>query len=319
MSNFSVLLPRIATLPDSRWKPATGVAAVIALAIAPLWAGETILGFLLNICMAVALSESWLILSGLTGYLSLGHAVFFGLGAYIMAVCFNSMPFWAALPLCGGTSALLALIFGYPALRVRGPYFVILTFGLSELVKYIVVTIESDLGNFGRILMGAPDTPTLYELMLALAVISFVLVLVIQHSRFGVALRAIREDETAAETIGIRVSTMKVAAFAISAIIPGMVGGVMAMRSAYFEPMVAFSPLVSFTIVTTAMIGGSSTPMGPLLGAILLGGASQLLWAQAPEIYNILLGLILVVFVLYVPEGIYGGIVRLLKPRVQKT
>jgi branched-chain amino acid transport system permease protein len=284
-----------------------GVAAVLGvLAAAPLFVSSYGLSVALNLFMTVALAESWLILSGFTGYVSLGHAVFFGLGAYIMAVGFDVAPWWAVIPVGGVAAAGLALVLGYPALSVRGPYFVILTFGLAELVKFVVVTIESAVGNFGRILMNAPDITVLYELMFALAAAAFALVAIVQRSRFGAALRAIREDESAAESIGINVRSAKVVAFVLSAIIPGMVGAVMAMRSAYFEPMVAFSPMVSFTIVTTAMIGGSDTPMGPLLGAVLLVGASELLSVHAPEVYNILLGVVLIVFVLRVPEGIHG-------------
>jgi branched-chain amino acid transport system permease protein len=281
-------------------------ALLVALAGAPLALGQYALGFALSLCMSVALAESWLLLSGLTGYISLGHAVFFGLGAYVMALSLDYMPFWLAIPLAGAAAGLLALVLGYPALKVRGPYFVILTFGLAELVKFVVIAVESGLGNSSRILMEVPDLATLYELMLALAVASFCLVWVIQRSRFGAGLRAIRADESAAETIGVNVGAAKVAAFALSAVIPGAVGAVMAMRSSYFEPAVAFSPIVSFTIVTTAMIGGSDTPMGPLLGALLLGLASELLWAHAPQIYNILLGCVLVFFVVRVPEGLYG-------------
>lgn len=306
MTTLAEFIPARRGLPAGRFFLLPGVTIILALLAAPLWADDNLLAFGLNLFMSVALAESWLILSGFTGYISLGHAVFYGLGAYLMAVMFNSLPWWVVLPLCGVASGVMALLVGYPALRVRGPYFVILTLGLSELVKFIVVTIESDLGNFGRILMGAPDTGTLYEIMLALAVLAFGGAALIQKSRFGAGLRAIREDETAAETIGIGAGRLKLAAFAASAIIPGMVGGVMAMRSAYFEPMTAFDPLVSFTIVTTAMIGGIDSPLGPLLGALILGGGGQLLWARAPQIYNILLGVLLVVFVLYVPEGIYG-------------
>lgn len=292
------------TVPFAR---VIGIAVALGLlAAAPVFVGQYGLSVALNLFMSIALAESWLILSGFSGYVSLGHAVFFGLGSYIMAVCFDVMPFWAAIPLGGIAAGVLALVLGFPALNVRGPYFVILTFGLAELVKFVVVTIESAVGNFGRILMNAPDITLLYELMFGLAVLAFALVAVVQRSRLGAALRAIREDESAAETIGINVHTAKVAAFVLSAIIPGMVGAVMAMRSAYFEPMVAFSPMVSFTIVTTAMIGGSDTPMGPLLGAALLVGASELLWSHAPEVYNIILGIVLVVFVLHVPEGIHG-------------
>jgi branched-chain amino acid transport system permease protein len=296
-----------------------GVAAVLGvLAAAPLFISQYGLSVGLNLFMTIALAESWLILSGLTGYISLGHAVFFGLCAYIMAVCFDAVPFWAAIPLGGIAAAMLALVLGFPALNVRGPYFVILTFGLAELVKFVVVTIESAVGNFGRIMIDVPDITVLYELMFGLAAAAFALVALVQRSRFGAALRAIREDESAAETIGINVRFAKVAAFVLSAIIPGMVGAVMAMRSAYFEPMVAFSPMVSFTIVTTAMIGGSDAPMGPVLGAVLLVGASELLWAHAPEVYNILLGVVLIVFVLRVPEGLYGRVVAWLARHQQR-
>lgn len=302
-----IAAPSRAVVPAVPFVRMFGIAAVLGtLAAAPLFVSQYGLSVALNLFMTVALAESWLVLSGLTGYVSLGHAVFFGLGAYIMAVCFDQAPFWAVIPLGGVAAALLALVLGFPALKVRGPYFVILTFGLAELVKFVVVTIESAVGNFGRILMNVPDVAVLYELMFGLAVAAFALVAVVQRSRFGAALRAIREDESAAETIGINVRFAKVAAFVLSAVIPGMVGAVMAMRSAYFEPMVAFSPMVSFTIVTTAMIGGSDTPMGPLLGAVLLVGASELLWVHAPEVYNILLGVVLIVFVLRVPEGIHG-------------
>ena len=291
--------------------------ALAALAAAPLLLGDYQLGFLLGLCASVALAESWLLLSGLTGYVSLGHAVFFGLGAYVMALSLDSMPFWAAIPLGGLAAALLAFLLGGPALKVRGPYFVILTFGLAELVKYVVITVESALGNFGRIMLDVPDLSVLYEIMLGLAALSFALVVVVQRSRYGVALCAIREDEAAAETIGIRTGRAKVAAFVLSAAVPGMVGATLAMRTSYFEPTVAFSPLVSFTVVTTATVGGSDSAWGPLLGALVLGIASELLWSHAPEVYNILLGLVLVLFVLKVPEGIHGRLVRHLRARTR--
>ncbi len=298
--------PRRPLRLDPRLLSGALAACLLMLAAAPFLVGQYGLSVALSICASIALAESWVLLSGLTGYVSLGHAVFYGLGSYLMAFFWGGASFWAVIPLAGLASGALAMLIGFPALNVRGPYFVILTFGIAELGKFVVVTIESAIGNFGRIIVGAPDVPVMYEIMLGLAVVSFAAVHAVQRSRFGAALRAIREDETAAETIGINVRRMKVAAFALSAIIPGMVGAVMAMRSAYFEPMIAFSPLISFTIVTTAVVGGSNTPFGPLLGAIFLVGASELLSTQAPEFYNILLGVILVVFVLRIPEGLYG-------------
>jgi branched-chain amino acid transport system permease protein len=310
---------RVATPPRQRLMLIGFLPPALALfACAPLVLGQYGLSVALSLCTSIALAESWVLLSGLTGYISLGHAVFYGLGAYIMAAGWESLPFWAMIPLAGLASVILAAALGFPALNVRGPYFVILTFGIAELGKFVVVTVESELGNFGRIMMGAPDVPVIYEIMLAFAGISFAAVWFVQRSRFGAALRAIKEDEVAAETIGISVRRMKVAAYALSAIIPGMAGAVMSMRSAYFEPMIAFSPLVSFTIVTTAMIGGSSTPMGPVLGAVFLVGASEILWSHSPEYYNILLGVVLVIFVLRIPEGIHGRLAGLWTERQRR-
>src|SRR5690606_23049081 len=127
------------------------------------------------------------------------------------------------------------LLVGYPCLRVRGPYFVILTFGVAEFVKFIVINIEAELGKAGRLVFGAPGLAELYYIMLVLAALATAGAYVARRSRFGAGLRAIREDETAAETIGVSAARLKLAAFALSAVIPGMVGSVMVLRSTYFE------------------------------------------------------------------------------------
>ncbi|MFO1055667.1 MAG: branched-chain amino acid ABC transporter permease [Dongiaceae bacterium] len=281
-----------------------------AAALVPLWLGDYGIGVALSILMWVALAESWLVISGMTGYVSLGHAVFYGLGGYFCVLTWQSLPLPLALLGGGLTSGALALLVGYPVLRVRGPYFVILTFGLSELVKFIVINVEASLGVFSRLLIGGPSLETLYYVMLALAAAASALAWWVGRSRFGAGLRAIRENETAAETIGVPVGRFKLAAFALSAVIPGMVGAVMVLRSTYFEPMQLFDPVTSFTIVTVAILGGSDDVRGPLLGALFLTGLSELLWARAPQLYMILLGLLLVGFVLAAPDGIVGRLRR---------
>jgi branched-chain amino acid transport system permease protein len=281
-----------------------------AAALVPLWLGDYGIGVALSILMWVALAESWLVNSGMTGYVSLGHAVFYGLGGYFCVLTWQSLPLPLALLGGGLASGALALLVGYPVLRVRGPYFVILTFGLSELVKFIVINVEAALGVFSRLLIGGPSLETLYYVMLALAAAASALAWWVGRSRFGAGLRAIRENETAAETIGVPVGRFKLAAFALSAVIPGMVGAVMVLRSTYFEPMQLFDPVTSFTIVTVAILGGSDDVRGPLLGALFLTGLSELLWARAPQLYMILLGLLLVGFVLAAPDGIVGRLRR---------
>jgi branched-chain amino acid transport system permease protein len=290
--------------------PALYVAAATLLALPPFLVGPYWLGVGLALFAWIALAQSWVLLSGMTGYISLGHAMFYGLGGYLTVLTWQSWPLWISLPAAGALAAVVALILGWPVLRVRGPYFVILTYGLAELVKFIVIDIEAKLGKFGRLLMGAPPLETLYWLMLALALIATLVTWWVRRSRFGAGLRAIRENEEAAETLGVPVVRFKLFAFAASAFIPGMVGGLMALRSAYFEPFQAFSPVTSFTIVVIALIGGSDDAPGPILGALFLIVLQELLWTNAPELYLIILGLVLIGFVLFVPDGVHGRLLR---------
>ncbi|WP_158811777.1 branched-chain amino acid ABC transporter permease [Beijerinckia sp. L45] len=293
-----------------------GIAVLLALCIAaPQMLDAYSLGVALQLLSWIALTQSWVTFSGLTGYVSLGHAVFYGLGAYVMALLWQSAPLWEILLGSGFAGALLALVIGYPALRVSGPYFVILTLGLSEFFKYIVIAVEAGLESSGRLIFGAPDPETLYYIMLLLAVVATLLTWGLARSRWGAGLRAIREDETAAETLGVPVTFLKIAAFVISAFIPGVVGAVWVLRTTYFEPMQLFSPTTSFTIVTMAIIGGSDRAPGPIFGAAFIVLLSELLWARAPHVYLVILGVLLVSFVLFVPKGISGQLAWLMRRR----
>jgi len=284
-----------------------GWTALLALAvIVPMLLGSYGQGVLLQLYAWIALTSSWVAFSGMTGYLSLGHAVFYGMGAYIMALAWTGLPLLLILPLAALAAAVFAFVAGLPALRVRGPYFVILTFGLAEFVKHVVIAIESALGISGRLIIGAPDVLWLCYGMLALAVLAVVLVAVLRHSRFGMALWAVREDEVAALTLGVPTTRVKLLAFVLSALVPAMVGTLTVLRFTYFEPMQMFNPMTSFTIVTMAIIGGSDRPAGAVLGAGFIMLLSELLWSRAPEIYMVLLGLLLLGFVLFAPHGLAG-------------
>ena len=175
------------------------VAAFAIVASLPWLAGSYMVSFAFSLMMWLALTQSWVLFSGLTGYISLGHAVFFGAGAYVMVLCWGTISFWLAIPLAGIIAGGLALLLGYPCLRVRGPYFVILTFGLAELIKFVVVNIESELGQFSRVVFGGPGVDQLFHVMVGLAAIATLMTYVVRRSRAGVGLRAIRENEEAAE------------------------------------------------------------------------------------------------------------------------
>lgn len=293
----------------------SGIALLVTAAgFAALGLGAPVFGpywtiVALNLCMWVALTQSWALFSGRTGYISLGNVVFYGIGGYIVVVSFKSWPLWVSVPLAGLAAAAFAAIVAAPVLRVRGPYFVILTFGLAELVKYTVLHFETSIGVSSRLLFGAPKADVLLIWVAALALAATVLAYLVEHSRFGRGLAAIREDETAAETVGVPVTRYKIAAYVLSAFIPGMIGGLMALRSTYFEVLQIFNPTISFTIVAMAIIGGSGDVRGPIFGAGFLLVLSELLWSTAPQLYLILLGLFLIAFVLFAPDGI-SGLVR---------
>ncbi len=300
-------------MPDRNFVALVAVGA-LAFSALPFLGSDYAVGVGLTVLMWLALTPSWCVLSRLTGYVSLGHVVFYGLGAYLVVVTWQRVPLWLAIPAAGLLAAAFAALVGGPALRVRGPYFVILTFGLAELVKFSIMAVEAASGMAARILFGAPDLLVIYWLMAALALASLLLLTWVSGSRFGHGLRSLRENEEAAETLGVPVVRYKLMAFVLSAAIPGMVGAVMALRSTYFVVGQVFDPMVSVTVIAMALIGGGDTARGPVLGVLFLALMSELLWAQAPLLYMIILGTVLVVFVLLVPQGVIGLAKRFSRP-----
>jgi branched-chain amino acid transport system permease protein len=301
-------------------------AVIIAVAVAvAIVAGilqldsDYIVNVATTLAMWIALSVSWTLLSGMTGYVSLGHVVFFGLGSYMTVLTVADAPLWAVLLLSGLSAVALALIVGLPCFRVRGPYFVILTFGLAEFVKFVIVDIEARASKFGRMVLGGPEVDDILWIMAGLALAAFLLFFIVARSRLGAGLRGIREDEIAAETIGVPVVRLKLIVFALSAFIPGIVGGISVFRTGYFEPMQAFNPSLSLNMITMAVIGGTDDAFGPLIGASLLVLLSELLWATAPELYMVILGLLLVVFVVWMPEGVEGRIRSYAQRRLKRA
>ncbi|MCY4396418.1 MAG: branched-chain amino acid ABC transporter permease [Rhodospirillaceae bacterium] len=285
------------------------VAAIAA--ILPVFGSDYYLGVGFALFGWIALVQSWTIVSGLAGYISLGHVVFAGIGGYVLVLTWGAVPVWAGAVLGALAAGLFALLVGLPVLRVRGPYFVILTFGLAEFAKYVVINIENALGKFGRLILGGPQVETLYWAMAAAALAGTLAVIATRRVRLGAGLAAVREDELAAETIGVPTVRFKLFAFALSALLPGFVGALFVLRTGYFEPAQAFDPVISFTIVTMAIIGGSEDARGPVLGALFLVVLSELLWASFPQVYMIILGALLIGFVLFAPNGVAGLLDRL--------
>ena len=278
---------------------------LISLCFLPLAVSDYYVSVLLDLLMWIALTESWIILSGFTGYISLGHSAFFGLGAYLMAMTWTQIPYVLAVILGGLFSGGFACVIGFPFLRVRGPYFVILTLGLTEITKYIFINLEIKLGGtVGRILMNTPGLHTLYYSILIVAVMTTITAYFVKNSRFGTGLFSIKEDEDAAGALGINTSYYKWLAFGISASFPGMVGAILALRRSYIDPYTVFNPMVSFQVIVMALLGGSGDVEGAILGAVLLTLISEALWVRYPYFYMIILGVIIILIVKFMPLGV---------------
>jgi branched-chain amino acid transport system permease protein len=289
-------------------KPATLilVAVLIAcLSVLPLVTSTFVLSLTLSIAMYCGLALSWAMFSGATGYVALSTSAFFGVGAYTCAILLGSWP-WPVVIACGALAAsLLALLLGICVLHLRGTYFAILTFGISELLKNLIMYVEkSEFGTVGRIMSGAPSLPVIYWTVLALAVGAASIYWAVARSDFGAALRAIGSDEGRAATLGLNVRNAKIAGFCLSALIPGAIGAAMSVRWTYIEPQIVFNPFIVFQTVLVATIGGANRLIGPILGAVVFGLLQETLRLNFAHYYLILLGVLLILSVLYIPDGL---------------
>lgn len=268
-----------------------------------------------QIFVLVTLASNWNLIGGMTGYVDFGHAVFFGIGAYIMGILVTGTPllispewgFWQALPASGAAAALFALLVGLPTLRLKGPYFSIAMLGTLVAMREIARVLRPFTGG-GVGLNLPPILNRLGDYYLMLAVMGLVVSLIwwIQRSQFGQSLIAIREDEIGAEMRGINTTLHKIAAFMIAAFFTGIVGGFWAWQNTYIDPDVVFVEARTVEMVMMSMLGGLGTVWGPPLGAVVIYYLQNLLWANLFDSHLLALGVLLVVIVLFMPEGILG-------------
>lgn len=285
------------------------VVGLLLLALYPIVATGYGIQFMLQLFMWVALAQSWNLISGLTGYVSFGHVAFFGTGAYAGAILVTTHGWhWGPASLAGGVAAvILALIIGYPCLRLKGPYFAIAMLGLNEVMRVLVSYFEGLTGGGSGL-----SLPTLhasvqiyYAMGLAAVAVTAAAYLIIT-SRFGLRFMTIREDEIAAEAMGIDTARYKLYAFLLSGFVPGVVGGLFARDQGYIEPISVFPLLTTITMIVMALFGGKGTIWGPVLGAVTLFVFQELVWARFLYLHQILFGAIIVFVVLLMPRGILG-------------
>jgi branched-chain amino acid transport system permease protein len=276
-----------------------------------------------TILKAVALASSLNILLGYTGYVNFGNIVFFGLGGYVGFYLMDVHGVHLAIAVLAGamSAALLALLLGKAILRLRGAYFALATIGVNEAMRAFVKNFEPFGGPVGMTLnfqtyraYGGPDR-ALWMAYISMAVLTLVIVLVsylIKTSRFGLGLLSIRENEDAAEVLGINAPNAKTWAYVLSAVFPGMVGVLFFFKNGNIQPTDAFILHQSIEAIVMVMLGGQGTVLGPVLGA----AAYQLLRLYllvSPIFKNIQLvvaGVLLLLIVLFVPAGVIGWLRR---------
>lgn len=286
-----------------------------AAALIPALASDFLISLALTCLMYATLSSSWALFCGSTRYLSLATSAFFGLGAYTGALLLGEVPWLVAIAAGALLATVVAAVMGAAVLHLRGTYFAVLTFGMTELIRHAVTYFEKQVtGTVGRVLMTVPETSTVYFTVLGLAVLAVLTSIVVRRSRFGLALAGIGADEQRAQTLGVNTRWVKIAGFAMTAAFAGAVGAAMAVRWTYIDPVTVFNPFIGFQTVLIALIGGAATLWGPLAAAVVFSLLAETLRLQLPQIYMMALGLLLILSVLYLPGGLaslrWGGLAR---------
>lgn len=293
---------------DLRKAALTGSLLIILVLLATLnlYASAYTVIFITSIFMYIILTVSWVIFSGPTGYISLATAAFFGVGIYSAALLGSEFPLPVVVIIGALASSCLALLVGALTLRLKGIYFAMFTFGLVELIKHFLLWYEIKFtGTRGRFVI-LVDNNTIYTYMFLILVVLLITAFLIRRSRFGLALRSIGEFEDAAAHTGVNVNLMKTIIFAISAAFIGAAGATMATRWTYVDPYIAFNFLYSFLPVLMAIFGGIGQLYGPVLGAVIFAYLEEVLITEFPYYYMLILGFILLVVILYLPNGLLG-------------
>lgn len=283
------------------------VLLVAALATMPVFTSGYHLELGISLLYWSVLATAWALFSGPTNYISLATAAFLGIGAYTTAVLTDYLPWPVVIAAAGLVGFVIALIVGLSTLRLSGMYFVIFSFGLAELISQVVTWFEVNVhGSVGRYVFAETTSEGIYWRLLVLLIAVLGVGWLIRHSRLGLAVRVIGQDETVARHVGIDTTRAKLALFAVSATFMALTGAIIAPRWTYISPSIAFNPVISFEVVIMALFGGAGSLFGPLLGAVPLVLLFEILIATFPNYFSIVLGCIFVLIVYALPHGVIG-------------
>jgi len=289
-----------------------GIIALIGFIILPFLAEGYWIRVITSIFMYAIITAALNIIAGFAGYAAFGNIVFFGIGAYTTAMLMLRVGvyWWAGVIVGGFFAAIYATLLGIPILRLRGHYFAIATLGINRATEQIVLDWGSFTGGGKGITLPLPQmeiqtfSALIYFIMFGLLLFTVLVNYFIAKSRLGYALRAIRENEDAAEASGIFAPRCKIIAWAISAFITGVTGGVFAYWFSFIEPATVFDIMIAVKAFVMMMLGGAGTVLGPVFGAFLIELISETIWGKFLTIHMLILGIIMVAIVIVIPRGI---------------
>jgi branched-chain amino acid transport system permease protein len=287
-----------------------------ALALLPLWVSNPyVLHLLIMSMLWILLGQSWNLLGGYTGQVSFGHAAFFGIGAYTAGILVKSglspAVAWWGLLLGGITAALLASVIGWICFRLRGPYFALSMLALSEVLRLVAVNWKQlTHGAEGILFIPAFTSKTFYYwIILGLVVVSYVVIRFVMRSKLGYYFLSIREDQDCAESLGINTTKYKLYSLLISAFFTGVAGAFYMNYMGFIDPGIVFSVHdISVMMILVTMLGGVATMSGPAVGAVLYVLVSEFFRVWVKSGHLIFFGVLIVVIIIFFPQGIIGTI-----------
>jgi len=289
-----------------------GVLALVvaAMCLLPMMTSPYYIRVATGVAMWAGIALSWNVICGYAGYISFGHVAFFGIGAYTTAILMQpdvDWNFWATLPVAGVIAGAVAALVGWPALRLKGAYFAIATWALAEAVREFTTVVDFTGGSGGLKTPIRLDDNFFFYTMLGAAAIAYALCyLLLERSRFGFRVKAVRDNEVAARAQGINTTLVKISAFVLSAVIPAVLGGINAYWITFINPASVLNTIITDQLVVMVLVGGLGHAWGPALGATVLYLFDEQLRVSYGEttVYIVFVGVLVMAFVLFLPDGL---------------
>ncbi len=291
---------------------------LLACALFPYIVSGFWIRLLTGIFLYAILGQGLNIIAGFTGYAAFGNMIFFGLGGYTVGILMvkAGISFLPSLLAAGVVGILVAILIGMPLLRLKGHYFALASLGAAEAVRQIMDNL-TDLcgGAMGLTLPQMAGKPaqvnlSFYYLMFVLLLICFAATYLISKNRLGYALKAIKANEEAADTMGINTTLYKIIAWAISGLFTAIAGGINAYWFTFIEPATVFDVMIVVKLFVILLLGGAGTVMGPLYGAFIFEGISEIVWSRFLNLHMGILGIIVILIVFFIPNGLVDTVRR---------